>query len=274
MPGAGKVSGDSVHGMAAAEVHAAPANRIPTGIKRVFKETFTAGDIAQSLASFDANAQAEDVRAFMTGRDFDVVGIRREGEIAGYVERSKLEHGACERYMHPLAEATIREDDAPLLDVVMELHQVPSLFVNVFGRVGGIVTRADLQKPPVRMWLFGLLTLIEMRFTELIEQHCPGDSWKQFLSEARLQKAQALLAERSRRNQALQLLDCLQFADKGQIVARNEEIRKLTVFASRRQADETVKSLEQLRNNLAHAQDILVTDWDTIIMLCEFVAAP
>jgi hypothetical protein len=141
----------------------------------------------------------------------------------------------------------------------------------MLGTVGGTVARADLQKPPVRMWLFGVVTLIETRFTELIEKHCPGDGWKEFLSEARLQKAQVLLAERARRNQALQLLDCLQFADKGQIIARNETIRKSTIFSSRRQAEETVKRLEQLRNNLAHAQDILSGDWETIVQLCEFI---
>ena len=49
-----------------------------------------------------------------------------------------------------------------------------------------------------------------------------------------------------------------------------EDIRKQTIFASRSQAEAAVKNLEKLRNNLAHAQDILATDWDTILQLCEF----
>jgi hypothetical protein len=65
------------------------------------------------------------------------------------------------------------------------------------------------------------------------------------------------------------LLDCLQFSDKGQIIARNEEIRGLTQFQSRRQVEQIVKQLERLRNNLAHAQDIIATDWDTIVLLAE-----
>jgi len=116
------------------------------------------------------------------------------------------------------------------------------------------------------------VTLIEMRFGELIERHCPGDSWRQYLSESRLQKAQNLLEERRRRNQALALSDCLQFADKAQIIARNEEVRKLTVFPSRRQAEEAAKRLERLRNNLAHSQDILTSDWGTIVQLCAFLS--
>ena len=140
--------------------------------------------------------------------------------------------------------------------------------MRVLGAVGGIITMSDLQKPPVRMWLFGMITLIEMRISRLIEQMCPGDSWKQHVSEGRLQKAEALLEERRRRNQSLELIDCLQFSDKGQIIARNEEIRNLTRFTSRRQVEEAIKALESLRNNLAHSQDILSCDWETIVMLC------
>jgi hypothetical protein len=155
-----------------------------------------------------------------------------------------------------------------LADVVLGLAKSPRIFVRVFGAAGGIITMSDLQKPPVRMWLFGMITLIEMRISRLIEQMCPGDSWKQHVSEGRLQKAEALLEERRRRNQSPDLLDCLQFSDKGQIVARNEEIRNLTRFTSRRQMEEAIKALESLRNNLAHSQDILSSDWDTIVMLC------
>jgi len=114
-----------------------------------------------------------------------------------------------------------------------------------------------------------MITLIEMRFARLIGQLCPEDGWKQFLSEARVQKAEELLAERIRRDQNLELLDCLQFADKGQIVARNQDIRRLTQFQSRRQLEQVVKQLERLRNNLAHTQDIISTDWETIVLLAE-----
>jgi hypothetical protein len=248
-----------------------PSMRIPDAVKRVFTETFTARDIAEPLASFDADAPSAQLRAFMQARDFDVVGIRSEGRITGYVEKDALTEGACGQWRRPFDDAMVLDDTAPLLQVLMKLNRLPFAFISVLGSVGGIITRADLQKPPVRMWLFGIVTLIEMRCSELIERHCEADGWKKYLSEARLEKAQALLAERSRRDQTLRLVDCLQFSDKGQIIARNEEIRKLTVFPSRRQAEEAIKRLEQLRNNLAHAQDILTSDWGTIVELCEFI---
>ena len=77
------------------------------------------------------------------------------------------------------------------------------------------------------------------------------------------------LEDRRRRNQNLELIVCLQISDKGQIIARNEEIRRMTKMQSRRQAEQSVKVLESLRNNLAHSQDIISCDWETIVGLCK-----
>jgi hypothetical protein len=236
-------------------------------LRRVFTEGFVARDIAEPLVSFDAASATADVLAVMDRRDFDAVGVRKEGVVVGYVERADLQGAVCGEQIRTF-DAPISET-AQLADVVLRLAESPRLFVRVLGTVGGIVTMSDLQKPPVRMWLFGMITLLEMRTTHLIITKCKGDSWKQFLSESRLQKAEALLEERKRRSQNLELIDCLQISDKGQIIARNEEIRSLTRMPSRRQTEQAIRMLESLRNNLAHSQDIISCDWETIVMLCK-----
>jgi hypothetical protein len=248
-----------------------PTPQIPEAIRRLFLETFTARDIAEPLASFDAGASSAEVRKFMESRDFDVVGIRHEGVVTGHVSRESLAGGPCGQYAVPVTDAVVRDESTPLLNTLLELNLAPFLLITLLGNVGGIVTSADLQKPPVRMWLFGIVTLIEMRFAHLIERHCPDDAWMNYLSESRLQKAQALLSERHRRNQAVRLFDCLQFSDKATIIASHEDIRKSTVFASRRQAEQTARKVETLRNSLAHAQEIVDSDWEIIVRLCEFI---
>ncbi|MHB8952090.1 MAG: hypothetical protein ACYC4U_03865 [Pirellulaceae bacterium] len=235
-------------------------------LRRIFTEGFTARDIAEPLVSFDVCTPSAEAAEIMRCRSFDAVGVRRGGVVIGYVERNDLCGPTCGERVRPII-APIA-DSASLADVVLGLASAPHLFVRVLGAVGGIITKADLQKPPVRMWLFGMVTLMEMRATRLIELQCGDGNWKEYLSEARLRKAEALLEERKRRNQDLALMDCLQISDKGQIIARHEELRRLTHMQSRREAEQAIKMLESLRNNLAHSQDILSTDWQTIVGLC------
>jgi hypothetical protein len=238
-------------------------------LRRVFHTGFSVHDITEPLVSFDQSVSAEELRRFMEPRKLEVVGIRGDGLVIGYVQRSSLGDGLCSESLCRFGENQVIATDTPLADVVLGLRDYPRLFVTVFGQVGGIVTRTDLQKPPVRMWLFGMITLIEMRMTQMLEKFSSTENWKQYLSEGRVQKAETLLAERQRRNQTLELIDCLQFSDKCQIIARNQDLRAWTRFDSRRQVEDAAKKLERLRNNLSHAQDIIATDWDALIDLSE-----
>jgi len=115
------------------------------------------------------------------------------------------------------------------------------------------------------MWLFGMITILEMFLANTIEEQYPNDSWRDQVSPGRLQKAEALLAERQRRNQPATLLDCLQFPDKLRILIKNPAWRRDFGFESIRAGEQAIKSVESLRNNLAHAQGIVNYDWEAIV---------
>ena len=237
-------------------------------LRRVFQQAFVVHDIAEPLVSFDDTIPAEQLRRHLESRRFEVAGIRHEGRVVGYVELANL-NGSVSDATKLFDESQILLESTPFADLILRLQERRRLFVSLLGQVGGIVSRTDLQKPPVRMWLFGIVTLIEMRFTKMIEGNCSDESWKEHLSPGRIQKAEDLLNERIRRNQDLGLLDCLQFSDKVQIVARNEKLRGFTRFDSRRKVEEAAKVIERLRNDLAHSQDIITNDWEAIVGLAE-----
>lgn len=238
-------------------------------LHRLFLENFSAADIAEPLASFDAIRPAAEAAAVMARRKYRVAGIRQDGTICGYVRREDLQEGLCGDYLRPFADGDVIPDSFDIPSLVLRLDGKQQLFVNILGQVGGIVTRTDLEKPPVRMWLFGMITIIEMGLTRLIETAYPNGEWRQYLSDGRLQKAEQLLVERRRRNQDLDLLACLQFSDRGQIALRDETLRERAGFVSRSRGEKTVHELEALRNNLAHSQDIIACDWEIIVKLTE-----
>jgi hypothetical protein len=238
-------------------------------MQRVFLRGLTVRDIAEPLLSFDAWTQAGIVRALLEVQGQRVVGIREDGRICGYILTEELGDGSCGDFMRPFDEDLVLSDHTPLVDLVPALVDSPHAFVRVLGDVGGIVTREDLQDPPVRMWLFGIVTIIEMYYLRMIEQHLGDGEWRKYLSPGRIAKAEARLEERQRRNQNPSLLDCLQFGDKAQIVSRDEALRNQAGFQSRKRADRATKMLEGLRNNLAHTQDIVSWDWETIVVLAE-----
>jgi hypothetical protein len=231
---------------------------------QLFLNAFSARDLAEPLASFDETTDRRTIRSAMEQRQLEFVGIRSGGLITAWAARDDENHSQLPA--RPLASAAVVADTASLNDVVQALNETICVLVRSLGEIGGVICRRDIQKPAMRMWLFGLVTISELRVTQIIDELCPRDAWQQYLSPGRLQKARELQHERSRRGQTRSLLDCLQFADKGRIVARDERLRERTRFSTKHQVDEFVTALQDLRNNLAHAQD-LSGDWGVICEL-------
>ena len=119
------------------------------------------------------------------------------------------------------------------------------------------------------MWLFGLITMIEIRLVQMIRKEYPEDSWQPVISEDRFMKAKAMQEERLRRNQHCSLIDCLQLSDKARVAIETPKLLTAFGFESKRAAKQTIKSLESLRNNLSHAQDIVTHDWAQIARLSQ-----
>jgi hypothetical protein len=70
-----------------------------------------------------------------------------------------------------------------------------------------------------------------------------------------------------RRNQKCQLIDCLQFSDKMEIIASDQ--LELTAFdiPTASAARRAIKQIEGLRNCLAHSQGFVEQDWPQVVRL-------
>ncbi len=201
----------------------------------------------------------------MKDKDFDIIGVRQNGTVVGYVCQADLLDGTLEQYVRPFNEQLLMDDWSPMLTALQLLAIFPQVFVVVMGEVSGIIMKGDLQKAPVRMWIFGVLSLLEMQFLRLIRSTYPQDSWKNLISENRLEAAEQLLRDRMHRNEAIDLADCLQFADKRTIVLKSDSLRNALGFPSKNKGDELLKDLEHLRDELAHAQDIITGRWPQLV---------
>lgn len=236
-------------------------------LRELFERSISVREVAEPLSSFDSDQPAESVRTFMEDRDYDVIGVRKGGIVVGYARKEDLSQGQLGEHRLAFEENDSLTDSAPLPKVLEKLRNSDRVFVLLLGEVGGIVTKGDLQKAPVRMWLFGLISLVEMHFLRIIQEHYPNDAWKPLLGDKRVTDAEDMLRDRQRRNEAIGLSDCLQFSDKYKIVLNTHELRGSLGFNSKSSAKRVFKDLETLRNNLAHAQDIIGGNWPAIVDL-------
>ena len=233
--------------------------------KRMFMELFTARDIAEGLLSFDAGYDPDAVRKALVHHRKEVASVRVKGTVQGYLRLPDVSEESTDRdAFRSFTVDQVLPGSAPLADVIHVLTRHDYCFVTTLGDIAGVICRDDINKPMVRMWLFGSVTMIEMGIVQLIEERFPDESWHSVMSAGRLSKAQDIQAERSRRKQYCGLLDCLQLSDKAQILINDEQSLAQLGFDSKASAKRGVRELESLRNHLAHAQDIVMHDWAQI----------
>lgn len=249
-----------------------PGDRSGDRLGRLFLQAFTVMDIAEPLVSFDAPTPAAQVRAHLQERGATLVGVRERGVVAGFAERDDLASGTLGDHVRRFGADDLVPSNASLSETIRSLDANGRCFVSVLGRVGAIVTFDHLEKPPVRMWLFGMITIFEMFLTRRIRQAFEGESWGVHLTPARLEKARALQGERRRRGRDADIIECLQLADKATILVKVPSVVPGLGFPSRRHAEDAFQRLQALRNALAHTQrEIVSTDWALVVKLADSV---
>ncbi|MCP4333682.1 MAG: bifunctional (p)ppGpp synthetase/guanosine-3',5'-bis(diphosphate) 3'-pyrophosphohydrolase [Gammaproteobacteria bacterium] len=232
--------------------------------RRMFTEIFTAGDIAEGMLSFDIDTAGEKVLHELESQNRDVASVRVNGSVQGYVRASDIDERTCAAFLRQFNDEQVVSGGAALSDVIHVLTRHDYCFVTTLGHVGGVICRDDVNKPMVRMWLFGMVTMIEMGLIRLVAELYPDGTWQEKLSKGRLQKARDIQNERQRRNVHSDLMNCLQLSDKAQILIDDPVAMERLGMGSKKIAKRAIHDLESLRNHLAHAQDIVQHDWPQI----------
>lgn len=105
------------------------------------------------------------------------MGVQEEsgGEVIGFVFRDSLKTGIVRGHLQKITSEHLISD-SPLANLLSIFRTRERAFVLVGQDVRGIITRANLHKPPVRVYLFGLIFLLEMHLTYRVAISYPNDS--------------------------------------------------------------------------------------------------
>jgi hypothetical protein len=225
-------------------------------LREVFENTVTVRYIASSLASFDAERTARKIQLWLQKRDFDEVGIRENGIVTGYAHRDNLQKGRLGYHCVKFEDNDIVSADLPMLEALQIVRERRRVFVKILGEINGIVTSSDVVKPPIRLWLFGLLTIFEMQVTRLIKRRYPNESWVPLLQPKAIQNARNIQKSRQSYGTDVDLAECLLLTDKQAILLQSQELRAALGLFHSETVQDTLKDVGNLRNHLAHAHDI------------------
>ena len=226
-------------------------------LQQVFETQVTTKHIYEPLSCAFQQDIAGEIYSDMNALDFDVLGVVDDKEkIIGFVRKEKLKNGLISDYFESFDLDIVATDSTPIYRLIQILENRGFVFVMHGSSIDGIVTLADVNKPIVRLYLFGIISLFEMHLNYWLRHHYSNGSWKQSIKPNRVEKAETNFKERTKQNQALTLEECLQLCDKREVLYQCPDFLK-RFNHSNNSFEDLLKDGEKIRNELAHSQDTI-----------------
>jgi hypothetical protein len=234
-------------------------------LHELFDERLTADSVSEPFDGLDAASDAATAREFAARRGFDIIGVQRGGRCIGFARVDELRGGALGDYVRPLEEQAVVAESNGLRDTVNKVFRRQCVFVDGTDGAYGIVTRGDMNKAPVRMLLFSLVTVLEMQMLRVLRMLPHSDTY----CYMHLDPKTISIAERTKENRKKfhadsDLLDCLMFQGRRVLIQKLIwsdviNVRKVGIQLDASELDQ-LERIEHARNEVAHGNDLLLID--------------
>ncbi len=229
---------------------------------------------AQDLATADPETQPPSATVSMTRQwlqtnGYDIAPVVDNGTPVGYVGFADLTEAppddSIAEHTRTISLERVISVDATLDEVLSALYEDPFYFLGGQNRVTGILTRADLNKPPATIHLFDRISLLEERFRRLIEAQAPD--WKETISidQNVLDEIEDRHQDAQEANLELTEIHYAQFSTLVTIISEFEACWDACGFSSAHRAGSQLDDLQQLRNAVAHSNRILENTNDGLL---------
>jgi hypothetical protein len=227
-------------------------------LRLLFEEQINVMPITENLILFDQHNYLEE----MEKRNFHSAVVNVNGKW--------MKYDVGDEKPTPLIEEDLMEANTPLLKAFRMLVEKRRYFIkDEEGIPAYIVTRTDLDKIPLRIGFFGVISIFETHLKDLIRKYLPD--WEESLSKNRIDQARSLYEWKKGRKEEIDMVQCLQFGDLGSVFSKKQRFKKFDPSLSRERFVQQMNAIGKLRDALAHSQSHLGFSWEEIDHMIIFV---
>jgi hypothetical protein len=182
-------------------------------------------------------------------QEFDIIPVVEKDRLVGVLEKGTSA-------MQYLTDCWLISRDTGIPDLVCLFAQTGQRAFLVLHKqdVIGLVSPADLNKLPARVYIYNLIGELELVFMMLIEEHFGNreDLIYQLLSENRQEGLRDISNKLQEGNADVGLIQQLYLSDLINIMVKEPILRNKIGFTSRKQAENTLGGLNDLRAQTMH----------------------
>jgi len=226
----------------------------------------TAAELAtHSVEHVEHNTPPSDTAAWLAENGYDAAPVYADNDPIGFIHKDDVttddDGDTLDDHLTALTIDYMISGDTSFTDVLSALIENPVYFLGGPNHVTGILTRADLNTAPVRIYLFDRITYLEEHLRELILDTKPD--WKSTpVTADELDTIEDRYEDAQAANVALEEIHYASFSALETIVTSVEDCWQTCGFSAKGGADTRLHEITDLRNDVAHA-NLLVENTDS-----------
>ena len=177
--------------------------------------------------------------------------------ILGFYDAERwFEHEApyetIENDSYNLSKSSLMSADSSILEFINTANELPIRFVTSGKKIAGLITLSDLQKLPVRVALFALITDLEMSMASRIEQKFQKlDDWMNLIGGGKEEVREKIRCAKEN-GTFVNEISLTQIFHKSKIIIKKRELFGFGDM-TRAALECLFEDIRDLRDNIAHA---------------------
>jgi len=226
----------------------------------------TAAELAtHSVEHLEHDTPPSDAAEWLAESGYDAAPVYADDDPSGFIHKHDVttddDGNTLDDHLTPLTIDYMISGDTSFTAVLSALIEKPVYFLGGHNHVTGILTRADLNTTPARIYLFDRITYLEEHLRELILDTKPD--WKTTpVTADELDDIEDRYEDAQAANVALDELHYAQFSTLETITTSVEACWQTCGLSTKGGADSRLHEVTQLRNDVAHA-NLLVENTDS-----------
>jgi hypothetical protein len=226
----------------------------------------TAAELAtHSVEHLQHDTPPSTAAEWLAENGYDAAPVYANDDPIGFIHKDDVttddDGDTLDDHLTPLTIGYMISGDTSFTDILSALIENPVYFLGGHNHVTGILTRADLNTAPARIYLFDRITYLEEHLRELILDKKPD--WKTTpVTADELDDIEDRYEDAQAANVALAELHYAQFSTLETIVTSVEACWQACGFSTKGGADSRLHDVTDLRNDVAHT-NLLVENTDS-----------
>ncbi|ASJ72110.1 hypothetical protein [Granulosicoccus antarcticus] len=243
-------------------------------LRRHFEDAITVEAIYEPIQACEVDMPTKALSEILEKRGFDICGVRYPGsdEIHNYVTAESLTSAThVSDCIQIIASNTVISETTAIADCLHFLADMQWKFVLVGTSIAGIVTQWDLNKPPSRVYFFGILSLFEQHLNLWIRRYYTDEEMRAVVGTNKHRSAETLQQRKKLRGIPTALIENFNIPEKRLLLFSNEYL--LAALNIDAEDEIKIENIATFRNALMHSANSVLDSltWQEVATMILFI---